>query len=619
MDFVHFGPDHGFALRAWGKPAPDFADGLRKGSNLYSGSVVVLDAKTGAYKSHFKIVPRDWHDWDVSSAPAIIQTAGGKKLLSVAPKDGHLYGFDLTSNDMLYRKPVTRIENADATFSAGNAVHFCPGSTGGAEWNGPAYDPKTNLILTGEVQWCTTVTLQTDNKILSTASATPWSGEASINPFNTWGKACDWAGWVYASDADSGDWKWRVKTNYPIQSGVTPTAGGLALFGDMGGNFYAVDVSNGNKLWGEKIGGAIGGGVITYTASGAQKIAVASGLTEVLWPTEITTAGFQFWAWPLAHELELMESPQSKLSKHSLKDQYSRTALVFQGGGALGAYQAGVYEALVEAGFEPDWLSGISIGAINSAIIAGNEPEARVPKLRAFWEQMTTSFPWPAFDFGDDARRLFEQLSGFSSVLFGQAGFFTPRYPPAILQPQGAKVPPIEIGGEFYWDGGLVSNTPLMNVLDGTLKDDTLVFQVDLFDANGELPGNLLEVEQRRKHITYSSRTRLNTDSFREKHKLRHAIVELYEQLPAELRESEQMQKLRRLGDDHDVAIVHLIYRRAGYESQDSDYEFSRRSMMEHWSAGLEDGRRTLQHPRWQQESTDRTGVQVFDLSRSPL
>lgn len=286
-------PTTGLLYVPGGNPAPDFADELRKGSNLYSGSVVVLDAKTGAYKNHFKIVPRDWHDWDVSSAPAIIQTGGGKKLLSIAPKDGHLYGFDLESNDMLYRKPVTRVENADATFSAGKAVHFCPGSTGGAEWNGPAYDPKTNLILTGEVDWCTTVTLQADSKIVSTASATPWSGEASINPFNTWGNADpfgDWAGWVYASDADTGDWKWRVKTNYPIQSGVTPTAGGLALFGDMGGNFYAVDASNGKKLWGDKIGGAIGGGVITYIADGKQRIAVATGLTEVLWPTQITTA-----------------------------------------------------------------------------------------------------------------------------------------------------------------------------------------------------------------------------------------------------------------------------------------------------------------------------------------
>ena len=155
-------PTTGLLYVPGGNPAPDFATGPREGANLYSGSVVVLDAKTGAYKSHFKLVPKDWHDWDVSSAPALIQTRGGKELMSVAPKDGHLYGFDLATNAMLYRTPVTRIDNADATFATGKAVHFCPGSVGGAEWNGPAYDPQTNLILIGEVEWCTTVTLQND-------------------------------------------------------------------------------------------------------------------------------------------------------------------------------------------------------------------------------------------------------------------------------------------------------------------------------------------------------------------------------------------------------------------------------------------------------------------------
>ena len=286
-------PADGLLYIPGGNPAPDFALGMRKGSNLYSGSVVVLDAMTGAYKSHFKLVPRDWHDWDVSSAPAIIQTAAGKKIMSVAPKDGHLYGIDLSTKAVLYRAPVTRIENAEVDFSTGKAVHFCPGTAGGAEWNGSAYDPQTNLIYVGEIEWCSTVTLQTSGEIAEAAIGAPWSGEASVNPFNVWGRSDsfhDWAGWVYANDAETGAWRWRVKTNYPVQSGVTPTAGGLVFFGDAGGDFYAVDASSGRKLWGQKIGGAIGGGVITYTAGGVQKIAVATGLTNILWPTSITTA-----------------------------------------------------------------------------------------------------------------------------------------------------------------------------------------------------------------------------------------------------------------------------------------------------------------------------------------
>jgi alcohol dehydrogenase (cytochrome c) len=286
-------PQKGWLYVPGGNPAPDFAADLRKGPNLYSGSVIILDAKTGAYRNHAKIVPRDWHDWDVSSAPALIRTAGGRDMMIVAPKDGHLYGFDRASGRLMYRLPVTRVENEDVPFTTARAVHFCPGSTGGAEWNGPAYDPATNLVMIGEVEWCTTVRELPANKVLQVADYTPWSGEKSKNPYNTWGKGdpvFHWAGWVYGVDADTGQWRWRARSNYPVQSGVTPTRGGVTLFGDMGGNFYALDSGSGKKLWGAKLGGAVGGGVITYDAGRGQRVAAATGLTEVLWPTEITTA-----------------------------------------------------------------------------------------------------------------------------------------------------------------------------------------------------------------------------------------------------------------------------------------------------------------------------------------
>jgi alcohol dehydrogenase (cytochrome c) len=286
-------PDKGLLYVPGGNPAPDFAPSAREGSNLYSGSVVVLDAKSGAYRGHFKIVPRDWHDWDVSSAPALIHTAAGRDLMIEAPKDGHLYGFNLADHTLLYHPAVTRIENAEVPFTPEQAVHFCPGSTGGAEWNGAAYDPTTNLIVVGEVEFCTTVRVMPQKKVLQTKAGQPWSGENSVNPYNLWGKQDPfghWAGWVYAIDADTGEWRWRAKSNYPVQSGVTPTKGGVVFFGDMGGNFYALDLRNGNKLWGAKIGGAAGGGVIVYDAGHGERVAAATGLTEILWPTEITTA-----------------------------------------------------------------------------------------------------------------------------------------------------------------------------------------------------------------------------------------------------------------------------------------------------------------------------------------
>jgi NTE family protein len=178
--------------------------------------------------------------------------------------------------------------------------------------------------------------------------------------------------------------------------------------------------------------------------------------------------------------------------------------------------------------------------------------------------------------------------------------------------------PPIEIDGEFYWDGGLVSNTPLVQVLDTGLAHDTLVFQVDLFNARGEVPADLIEAEERRKHIVFSSRTRLNTDNFRDKHRLRQAIAELFDALPPEAKQKEQIRKLRDLGDDHAVAIVHLIYRHANYEGQSTDYEFSRASMTEHWQAGLDDGRRTLQRPLWLERWRGVGGVRVYDLAQEP-
>jgi alcohol dehydrogenase (cytochrome c) len=287
-------PASGLLYVPVGNPAPDFDNSVRQGDNLFTGSVVVLDAKTGAYKNHFQIVPRDWHDWDVSNPPVLIKTTGGKRLMAVSPKDGRLYGFDLADNKLLYRTPVTRIENVEEPFAIDKDVHFCPGAVGGEEWNSPAYNPLTNLIFTGDVEWCTTVKLQTREEIASAPLGGFWTGQRALNPFDSFGEFTRadgvWAGWLYATDADTGTWKWRLKSNYPIFGAVTPTAGGLVFFGDMGGNFYALDAATGHKLWGQKIGGAIGGGVITYTVNGAQRVAVATGYVSPAVPAEVRRA-----------------------------------------------------------------------------------------------------------------------------------------------------------------------------------------------------------------------------------------------------------------------------------------------------------------------------------------
>jgi NTE family protein len=369
---------------------------------------------------------------------------------------------------------------------------------------------------------------------------------------------------------------------------------------------------------------------------------------------------------------------------------FERIALLLQGGGALGAYQAGVYEALAEAGLHPDWVAGISIGAINSALIAGNPPEQRVEKLRRFWEYTTADSlgSWPR-DFltpwmkGDWSRGLMGRLSAGLAMMDGVRGFFTPRLPPPWFHPMGAieatsfydaadlrstleslvdfdrinaqevrfsvgavnvrsgnfvyfdtathiirpehvmassALPPgfaaVEIDGERYWDGGLISNTPLQWVLDSTPRRDTLAFQVDLWSARGDFPGNLAEVETRRKEIQYSSRTRANTDQFKYSQRLRNAVASLLESLPDDLKNDPNAKLLGSVADRKVYNIVHLIYRARSYEGDSKDYEFSRLSMETHWRAGYHDTVRTLRHPNVLERPANHEGVAIFDLEQ---
>ena len=275
-------PDSGLLYVPGGNPAPDFAKAHRAGDNLFTSSVVVLDAKTGAYQRHFQLVKRDFHDWDASTAPALFTSKAGHRLMAVAPKDGHLHVIDLASGKLLYSKAMTRSFNTDAPITA-EGTRFCPGSQGGAEWNSPAFDPEHNLIFTGEVDWCTTVHAAPPDTIASTPMGDVWSG--SPDGFGKQDDVSKWAGWMTASDADSGKRHWQFKAPFPLMGGITPTAGGVLFFGDMGGNFYAFDSASGKKLLSTDLGGAIAGGVITYDTGAGQKVAVAAGMTSPIWPT----------------------------------------------------------------------------------------------------------------------------------------------------------------------------------------------------------------------------------------------------------------------------------------------------------------------------------------------
>jgi alcohol dehydrogenase (cytochrome c) len=278
-------PVKGLLFVPGGNPAPDFANALRPGENLFASSIVILDAKTGAYQKHFQLVTRDFHDWDISSAPVLFLSKAGHRMLAEAPKDGHLYLIDLNNGRTVFRKPVTTVSNVEAPMTA-QGTRFCPGSQGGAEWNGAAFDPGNNLIFTGEVDWCTTVRAVPAASLAGSPPGKPWSG--ATEGFGQQDDPKRWGGWMTATDADTGERKWQFHAPFPLMSGVTPTGGRLLLFGDMGGNFYAFEATSGQKLWSADLGGAIGGGVITYDTGQGQKVAVAAGMTSPIWPTPKT-------------------------------------------------------------------------------------------------------------------------------------------------------------------------------------------------------------------------------------------------------------------------------------------------------------------------------------------
>ncbi len=377
---------------------------------------------------------------------------------------------------------------------------------------------------------------------------------------------------------------------------------------------------------------------------------------------------------------------------------FETIALVLQGGGALGAYQAGVYQALAEAGIEPEWIAGISIGAINAAIIAGNAPDARVEKLREFWHLVTglnMRLPAP-IEFwasapnltpmlkGDAARSVLNQWAAGRALVSGAPGFFAPRPVTPWLWPEGSTgatsyydtkelgatlerlidfdringdrravrlsvgavnvrtgnfayfdttkqrigpehvmasgalppgFPAVEIEGEHYWDGGLVSNTPLRWVVEARPQRDTLAFQVDLWSSRGEFPRNMAEVGTRQKEIVYSSRTRAASNRFTEMQCLRNSISSLLTKLPPELAESPESVVLRRFCERKVWNLIQLIYRAKEYEGDSKDYEFSRESMEDHWRAGYNDTLRTLRHPEVLERPRAADGVFTFDVA----
>jgi NTE family protein len=376
--------------------------------------------------------------------------------------------------------------------------------------------------------------------------------------------------------------------------------------------------------------------------------------------------------------------------------RYDEIALVLQGGGALGSYQAGVYEGLAEAGVRPHWIAGVSIGALNTAIIAGNAPENRVEALRGFWNSICHPLDWvgglgawtlPGLGMEDLSRRWASMWAAGRALTEGQPGFFSPRVPLPVagltklnpnqvsyydtaalketllkfadfdrindgdtrvsvgavnvrtgnlvyfdntkmrLEPEhfmaSGALPPgfpaVEIDGEYYWDGGLVSNTPLTEVLRDAEHKDALVFQVDLWSARGNPPGDFFDVSERAKDIQYSSRTRAITNMLADRQKHARFIKELLAHVPPEVLKSDPLFRLaEEAADGSAINVVHLIYKNKAYEGHYKDYEFSVDTMREHWESGLEDIRDSFAHRDWFDVPSREQGFVTHDVHRRP-
>jgi len=369
-------------------------------------------------------------------------------------------------------------------------------------------------------------------------------------------------------------------------------------------------------------------------------------------------------------------------SGKKVRQQFDHEILLLQGGGALGAYHAGVYEGLAEAGHAPTWVAGVSIGAITAALIAGNPPQRRVERLRDFWERVSGHAPMSYAAWMDPMRPALNMFSAGTVMAFGSPGFFVPRVPPPFFAAGGTpestsfydtaplkqtleelvdfdllnsgKVrvslgvanvrtggsvyfdtlhtrlgpehvmasgalppgfPAVEIDGEHYWDGGIVSNTPLTYVVDQKPLTSALIVQVDLFKAIGKLPSNLDEVLERQKDIQYASKQRFNVERVREMSAMRATLKRLLERLPAALKNDADARKLAAACDDRRWLIARLTNARLEHSSQTKDYEFSRATVDEHWAAGLDDVRRMAAEGDWSRAQDLGVGLQLYDAA----
>ncbi|MFL6753790.1 MAG: patatin-like phospholipase family protein [Sphingomicrobium sp.] len=359
--------------------------------------------------------------------------------------------------------------------------------------------------------------------------------------------------------------------------------------------------------------------------------------------------------------------------------ELGQTVLVLQGGGALGAYQVGVYEALHEAGIAPQWVIGTSIGAINAALIAGSKPDERIEKLCEFWSRVQNdqlvpgglpswlatatrnmiaitsgvpsffqpnplAFVSPHFELGAESagyysvsplRRTLDQLVdldqlnsgetritvGASCVRTAEMRYFDSRDMPLTIDhimasgalPPG--FPPVRIDGELYWDGGILSNTPVEVVFDDNPRRSGLVFAVHIWNPQGPEPETIWQVMNRQKDVQYSSRAAAHIKRQRQLHRMRHVIAELAGMVPEDGKRGNRFSEMASYGCLTRMHVVRLLAPSLDYEDHSKDIDFSAHGIRRRREAGYEDTIKTLEKAPWRNPVDEIEGFILHEAS----
>jgi NTE family protein len=382
--------------------------------------------------------------------------------------------------------------------------------------------------------------------------------------------------------------------------------------------------------------------------------------------------------------LGLINRPEPKQTS-TRKQNYDRIACVFQGGGALGAYQVGAYRALHEKGYTPNYLAGVSIGGINCAIIAGNPREKQLEKLHTFWDTVTPKLlmdmfmsPYELLDF---THHLHNQMGATHALMYGLDGFFKPRVVPPTPFTEGTPdtlsyyetnelrstleslidfdlindkrvtlclgavnvvtgdmvyfnnqkmeitpdhvmasgalppgFPAIKIGDDYYWDGGIYANSPLITVMDALPELDTLCFVVDCFSLQGRLPKNMDQLQERQKDIRYASHSRRLTNVYASRKNLQLAIQRLGEKLSPEALQDPEVKEILALGYAKRFSVVHIIYKGTTFAHSFKDYNFVRSAVNYRMEVGYKNTIDTLADRPWETQTSKAMACSIYGV-----